>query len=56
MQINKDEVHMTQKEVAEALGIERGLVNYIEKVALKKFKKELEKRNIDIKLFFKDEK
>jgi len=56
MNVNKDDIHMTQREVAEALGIDRGLVHYIEKSAIKKIKKELEKRKIDAKLLFKDTK
>ena len=56
MNVNEDETHMTQREVAEALGMNRGLVHYIEKVAIAKVKKELKKRNIDAKLLFKDTK
>ena len=56
MNVNKDETHMTQREVAEALGMNRGLVHYIEKLAIAKVKKELKKRNIDAKLLFKDTK
>lgn len=56
MNVNKDDIHMTQREVAEALGMNRGLVHYIEKAAIAKVKKELKKRNIDAKLLFKDTK
>ena len=56
MNVNKDDIHMTQREVAEALGMNRGLVHYIEKVAIAKVKKALKKRNIDAKLLFKDTK
>jgi DNA-directed RNA polymerase specialized sigma subunit len=35
---------LTQQEVADALGISRGAVQQIEKMAFKKFKRELAKR------------
>jgi DNA-directed RNA polymerase specialized sigma subunit len=54
MQIDKSLINMTQQEVALKLGMHRVTVNQIEKQAIKKIKRELERRNIDIKLFFKD--
>ena len=54
MKKDKNESNMTQQEVAKALGIGRGLVAHIERMAIKKLRKELEKRNIDPKILFKD--
>ena len=54
MQVDKSEYGMTQKEVAERLGINRGMVNFIEKKAIEKVKKELERRGVDVKNLLKD--
>ena len=40
---------LNQKEVAQALGLSRGMAYQIEKRAVAKFKKALAERNIDIK-------
>jgi hypothetical protein len=42
---------MTQREVGEALDLERGMVSYIEKKALANFKKELERRGYKLEDF-----
>jgi DNA-directed RNA polymerase specialized sigma subunit len=54
MKLKKSDAVMSQSEVAKKLGINRGLVNYIEKIALAKIKKELKKRGIDPNFLFKD--
>ena len=54
MQVDKSEYVMTQKEVAEKLGIGRGMVNFIEKKAIEKVKKELERRGLDVKHLLED--
>jgi DNA-directed RNA polymerase specialized sigma subunit len=42
---------MTQQEVADALGVDRSHVNYIEQRAKLKFKKEIEKRGYKMEDF-----
>jgi DNA-directed RNA polymerase specialized sigma subunit len=54
MKLKKSDAVMSQTEVAKKLGIDRGLVNYIEKAAMVKIKKELKKRGIDPSFLFKD--
>jgi len=50
----KETLNMTQQEVAQQLGIHKATVNVIEKQAMQKIKRELERRGIDANLFFKD--
>ena len=54
MKLKKSDAVMSQTEVAKKLGIDRGMVNYIEKIALAKIKKELKKRGINSSFLFKD--
>ena len=42
---------MTQQEIGDALGIERGMVSYLESRAMASFKKELEKRGYTMEDF-----
>lgn len=42
---------MTQQEVADALGVDRAYVGYIEQLAKTKFKKELERRGYKMEDF-----
>jgi transcriptional regulator len=42
---------MTQREVGEALDLDRGMVSYLEKKALANFKKELAKRGYKMEDF-----
>ena len=56
MNTNKYGYVMTQREVATALKMGRGMVAYLENSAMEKIKKELAKRKIDARLLFKDEK
>jgi transcriptional regulator len=43
--------YMTQQEVADALGMDRAYVGYIEQVAKEKFRKELSKRGYKMEDF-----
>ena len=43
--------YMTQQEVADAMGINRAYVGYLEKLATEKFKVELEKRGYKMEDF-----
>jgi predicted XRE-type DNA-binding protein len=43
--------YMTQQEVADAMGIDRAYVGYLEKLATQKFKTELEKRGYKMEDF-----
>jgi transcriptional regulator len=53
--MNDNERNMTQEEIAEALDINRGLVNYIEKRALEKIRKAFAERGVDVSDFFGEE-
>ena len=55
MQKQKDYFEMTQEEVAEAMGMTRGTVGQIEKEAVRKLKKILAERGIDVKELLEDE-
>jgi transcriptional regulator len=45
---------MTQREVGEAMDLDRGMVSYLEKKALANFKKELEKRGYKLEDFLEN--
>lgn len=48
---NFNRFYMTQQEVADAMGIDRAYVGYLEKLATEKFKIELEKRGYKMEDF-----
>jgi DNA-binding XRE family transcriptional regulator len=55
MQKHKDYFEMTQKEVADAMGVTRGTIGQIEKEAIEKLKRILAERGIDVKELLEDE-
>jgi len=44
----QEHFEMTQTEIAQAIGVSRSMVNYIEKQAMDKLKKALEERGIKL--------
>jgi DNA-directed RNA polymerase specialized sigma subunit len=44
----QENFEMTQTEIAQAIGVSRSMVNYIERQALEKLKKALEERGIKL--------